>query len=575
MNRRLINSTLLFISLLMISLSVCSQDITDREMKLKEEWKDMKVIDLFRVFDKKFHEIDTLATRLAVEVMLNKAKKGDNKEDYLTAYRSAALLCERNGEYQKGIDYMNKAIPYLKEYPEYYNKAAIYDIRGSLYESLGNYEESIKNKIEALEVAKEEGNIAYQISLMSNIAFTKGIIYDTKEALEMHFESLKILEENPDAQYIKEEYDDYLIEIYINIVKAYTYIKDFDKGIFYSNKVLKLCEKHDDEINRAKVLYELGNIYSLTGEYDKAIYFLEQASKNNNEGDHLNVFIHLAMVRCFFYLEYYQETLAELQTIEKLKDKYKFDFFVLQEVYAIYARTHLKLNNTEKAIAYFKQGEEVFKSNDERKSKLSKDIIERYNMASFDERVNVLTNKTKRQKTIFSLGLGILVLGILFFTTYYLNIHRNNKRKFELLITQLEQKSKGVIVEERNALEIPEDRIDKEKIEELLNKLEKFEKKYGYIDQKVTLHSVAKQFNTNTTYLSKVINQYKGKSFVKYITDLRLDYAIDQIKNNEKFKLYTIDTVAREAGFKSTIPFTKAFKAKTGINPSYFIKNLK
>ena len=36
----------------------------------------------------------------------------------------------------------------------------------------------------------------------------------------------------------------------------------------------------------------------------------------------------------------------------------------------------------------------------------------------------------------------------------------------------------------------------------------------------------------------------------------------------------TIEAIATEIGYKSTEPFSKAFKSKTGLYPSYFIKQL-
>jgi len=66
----------------------------------------------------------------------------------------------------------------------------------------------------------------------------------------------------------------------------------------------------------------------------------------------------------------------------------------------------------------------------------------------------------------------------------------------------------------------------------------------------------------------------KGKNFSSYLSDLRVDYAIDRIKNNSQFRLYSIKAIAEETGFKNTESFSKAFHKKTGIYPSYFIKNI-
>ena len=86
---------------------------------------------------------------------------------------------------------------------------------------------------------------------------------------------------------------------------------------------------------------------------------------------------------------------------------------------------------------------------------------------------------------------------------------------------------------------------------------------------------MAKQFGTNSTYLSKVINLKKDKNFSQYINDLRIDYAIEQFEINTKFRKYTIKAIAGECGFKNAESFSKAFYKKWGIYPSYYLKQLK
>ncbi|WP_416370339.1 helix-turn-helix domain-containing protein [Tenacibaculum ovolyticum] len=80
--------------------------------------------------------------------------------------------------------------------------------------------------------------------------------------------------------------------------------------------------------------------------------------------------------------------------------------------------------------------------------------------------------------------------------------------------------------------------------------------------------------NTNTNYLSKVINQHKNTTFSNYINRLRIDYIVEKLKTDSLLRKYTIKTIANEAGFKNTESFSKAFYKFTEIKPSYFIKEL-
>ena len=88
------------------------------------------------------------------------------------------------------------------------------------------------------------------------------------------------------------------------------------------------------------------------------------------------------------------------------------------------------------------------------------------------------------------------------------------------------------------------------------------------------MHNLSKSLSTNSNYLSKIINFYKGKNFSSYISDLRIDYCVEKLKTDEIFIKYSIKAIAFDIGFNNTESFSKAFYKKTGIYPSFFIKEL-
>jgi len=85
---------------------------------------------------------------------------------------------------------------------------------------------------------------------------------------------------------------------------------------------------------------------------------------------------------------------------------------------------------------------------------------------------------------------------------------------------------------------------------------------------------LAKILNTNSKYLSKVINKFKSKTFNNYINELRIEYFMQEFQSNSQFKNYTIKAIAEEVGFTNTETFTKAFFKKNGLTVSYFMKKL-
>src|SRR5690606_20454014 len=105
-----------------------------------------------------------------------------------------------------------------------------------------------------------------------------------------------------------------------------------------------------------------------------------------------------------------------------------------------------------------------------------------------------------------------------------------------------------------------------------LSKLEKFEKSQKFTNPKLTISTLAVQLKTNTTYLSEVINHYKGKNFNTYINELRINYICEKIYAHPEYLNYKISYLAEESGFASHSAFATVFKSITGISPSAFLR---
>lgn len=107
---------------------------------------------------------------------------------------------------------------------------------------------------------------------------------------------------------------------------------------------------------------------------------------------------------------------------------------------------------------------------------------------------------------------------------------------------------------------------------DLLEKLQKFEESQKFTNSKLTIASLALQLKTNTSYLSEVINKYKGKNFNTYINELRIAYICQKIYNHKEYQNYKISYLAEECGFTSHSSFATVFRNITGISPSVFIR---
>ena len=109
----------------------------------------------------------------------------------------------------------------------------------------------------------------------------------------------------------------------------------------------------------------------------------------------------------------------------------------------------------------------------------------------------------------------------------------------------------------------------------IVKRLEKFELTKKYLEKDMNLSKMATLLQTNSKYVTKVIAKHRGKGTIEYITGLKLDYIVEMLKTDSKYRNYTNAALAEEAGFRTTQNFTRAFKKYTGITPTYFSYKLK
>lgn len=84
------------------------------------------------------------------------------------------------------------------------------------------------------------------------------------------------------------------------------------------------------------------------------------------------------------------------------------------------------------------------------------------------------------------------------------------------------------------------------------------------------LELIAPLFGYSSAYLGKLFTQKNGKSFNSYLDEIRIQHAIDLLKNTD-LKIYEI---ASKVGYKKIDSFNQKFKKIAHISPSEYRKNI-
>ncbi len=94
-------------------------------------------------------------------------------------------------------------------------------------------------------------------------------------------------------------------------------------------------------------------------------------------------------------------------------------------------------------------------------------------------------------------------------------------------------------------------------------------KKYlreNYVDSRINLTSVAQMFGFSSSYLSRKFKQETGKSFIEYLTECRMERAIELAGTNSK-----MFCTASEVGIPDPNYFGRCFKKYTGVSYSEYV----
>ena len=181
--------------------------------------------------------------------------------------------------------------------------------------------------------------------------------------------------------------------------------------------------------------------------------------------------------------------------------------------------------------------------------------------------------KTTRDNRFVALGITALVILMLWIIVRWQFSTKINHTKdfinYVNLIENTSKKQKTIVNQTSKSISIP-----KETEDIILAKLKKFESGKKFLKPDISLAQIATLFDTNTKYLSEVVNKYKGKNINLYINELRIKYIVDKLKEEPKYRNYKVSYLAEECGFSTHSNFSAVFKSVTGITPNVFIQFL-
>ena len=454
----------------------------------------------------------------------------------------------------------------------------VYTTLGNTYSDLGDYDNVLPNYYKAIEIAKADNLELNVMAINHNLAYFKDQIGEYNEALKILKENRIIISKNDDSLDVKLNF---LSKNNFLQAMVLTKLNQPDSVIYYANKGLNLSKSFNDDFSKQGMYSYLGIAYTQKKEFNTALNYLNKSdSLGQIIGNKITIMDNrYALASLYFKKKNYNKVVEVLEKSISVTERDSLNYPNNDDNYKLLAETYKEKGDYEKANFYFEGYIKKYNYN-KKLHNIIDNSFEEKKIEEFKQNLKTLQSEKKEKQdylNYLSLGAIIVILGLLLLLLKFYNTKKKNDAKFQELLDKVNSNSakqnivdtKDTILEENTTTEVSE--AIKTQILEGLKKLENQE---YYLKTECTSHNVAKKIKTNTSYLSKVINSHYQKNFSTYINDLRINYAILRLKNDSRFRSFSIQSIAEELGYKSADSFTKYFKQQTGLNPSFYIKQL-
>tara|TARA_R110000851_G_scaffold61343_4_gene141014 strand:- start:88602 stop:90248 length:1647 start_codon:yes stop_codon:yes gene_type:complete len=524
-----------------------------------------------QLIDKSYEEIKQFYLNVSEDSIALKEKiaaayiaKAKKNNDSVNIARGYYYFSTMYGEPELGVAYADTIVQYTKNLQHKNFPATGYFLRGYWHNEVGEYRKALSDYLKGDSIAEQRGNKQQQSYNYRVIAILKDRAGSHSEALVMY---KKILDSMETIKYEKNfDNADYLSIIY-NTSNVYIKLKKNDSAKIYSRKGRTESIRIEDSSFYYNFVFLEGVIAYFSGREKKAFEGLETSLPHID--DYSKAIAYYYMGEIFKKQGREQNAFRYFKKTDSIAKSIDFSFTELRDAYEHIITYYEEKENFDQQLKYINKTLEIDSALSQSKE-LKLDLVKKYDtpllLKKKQKAIDELSRKNKFGNTAIA-GLVIVAVVLILLVFYFRLKQKIQKKNFEELLNNTETSKK--VVEAKNSVH----NIPPEVYKTISLNLEKFEKNNGFV-KNLTLAELAKKLDTNTSYLSKVINEKEGKNFSQYLKTLRINYMVERLKTNKKTRSYTIKAIAKEAGFGTAQSFSKAFHQETGIYPSYFIKKL-
>ncbi|WP_162989996.1 helix-turn-helix domain-containing protein [Chryseobacterium sp. 6424] len=519
-----------------------------------------------------------------INLYISKSKKEKNLEALFYAYRYGSIA----GKFPTNIKYADSALSVAKNSNLTKTLIDAYLNRGNINMAEENYQKALEDILNANKLSQQIGNEYIYNKTIYIIAQNKiylGQYEDAKKELEVCLTFFKSNLHNKTA--LGKNYEMYYLYSLMSLIDSNTKLGLFQENRIHLAEAFQYVKNNNLNQYLPYFITSEGLIAYYSKDYTTAISKLSEAIRlYNDQWTHITEIYYLGL--SYWHTGKKQLAIKYLEEIDKHYTKTKKLDPQFRSAYEILIKYYTSTGNTDKQLEYINKLMYLDRSYEKNYKYLYQRIVKEYDTKKLVAEKNRIENTLQNQRIMFVGVLVVIVGGFVFFGIRIYREKQNYKKRFEeILAHQSAETPQEETVATLNSLDLPqEQKFDYEYynkipglnplfVENILQQLDIFETEKRFLDPQISQKLLSEEFGTNSTYFSKIINTYKGKTFTLYINDLRLDYIINHLKNDIKYINMDVKELAAIAGFSSAENFSSNFRRKFDMKPSVFIKMMR
>jgi AraC-like DNA-binding protein len=438
------------------------------------------------------------------------------------------------GRLEDATSYLLRSVQFFKELQDYSSLGYPYYNLSLLYKNLNNKKEEekyLKLAIDAFEKTNDLRGLGY----VYNGVGMNILADEPQKAMQSFQKSLKYRKLINEWQGISFTEG--------NIAMAFRVMENPDSAFYHLNNSLKAANVINDPLALAQSYLAFADYYNHFSFPKKAI-------------------------------EYSLNALARLKEIKFLESE--------EKAYDIISDSYNRLGDSRNSLYYLKLKNEVHDTlytQEMRKSVLN--LRMKYDVEEKDKELAALEAKKTNLESkvvLHQIITLITILGSILIVGFILFYYRN---KIVMVVRFLKtipmrgaedkRRIKAVMKAIETQSEIPETKhIDSRVSENLLFKLnELMINEKVFLNPQITQQEIARRLNTNTAYLSRLINDNLSSNFSNYVNGYRIEEAKKLLMSNKENNL-SFEGIGQVVGFNSKSAFNYAFKKATGKTPTQY-----